>query len=141
MDRVHSELRRPGIGPPREELSGTLSWEKVPDTPFVAHFRFEDFDFLESAHPAGPTNCIAAWSGSGNVYCLGPAAWALVRAKSFADWRRLWKSDADSAEGDPPTYDPQQWRLLSGQPKKDDGKDYGADVDRVARPPAPDGKE
>jgi hypothetical protein len=59
------------------------------------------------------------------------------------DWRRHWQSDADSAEDVPLAHDPLQWRLLPQSPgsrQGPGGKDFGADVTRVARMPDAAGK-
>jgi serine/threonine protein kinase len=79
------------------------------------------------------------WTGSRNVYRKLAGVW-LVPAKSpdidLPDWRGRWKSDADSVQADPLLMDPQQWRLLPDSPgakKGPDGKDIGADVDRIGK--------
>jgi hypothetical protein len=62
---------------------------------------------------------------------------------SLEDWRRFWKSaEEGSLEAESILDDPQSWRILAqhsrGYQKQPDGKDYGADVDKVARTaPAP----
>lgn len=82
---------------------------------------------------------LTEWSGNRNVYRIGRRQWLLIddtRTADLAAWRQKWTSDADSFEAAPLDYDPQQWRLLPQSPghrQGPDGKDYGADVDQVAR--------
>jgi hypothetical protein len=52
---------------------------------------------------------------------------------SLEAWRNRWQSDLDSAAAPPVYLDPQKWRALPSQPKRRDGKHYGADGDSVAR--------
>jgi len=78
------------------------------------------------------------WSGAGNVYRIGNASWiwqAKEMSFDLSGWRKLWKSDSDSIEAEPLRYDPRQWRLLPSSPAHGSapgGKDYGADVDKIA---------
>jgi hypothetical protein len=89
---------------------------------------------------ADPT-VVASWRGRGNVYLLGERNWHCSLKHPFlvglADWRRAWGSDADSTADDPPFFDPRQWRVLPSSPgsrQAPGGRDYGADVDRIAAP-------
>ncbi len=81
------------------------------------------------------------WHGSANAYRIGPRPWRIFCVpsdKTFAGlelWRKHWKSDANSVEMAPLDLDPLQWRLLPSSPgyrASPDGKDTGADVDRIA---------
>jgi predicted Ser/Thr protein kinase len=86
---------------------------------------------------------LLTWTGSGNLYRIGyhpwmeGMAWEKNPILDLAGWRKHFHSDADSAEGEPLYYDPQQWRLLpdsAGHSQGPGGRDIGADVDKVARP-------
>jgi hypothetical protein len=84
---------------------------------------------------------VTAWVGRGNRYLLGQRNWRCSGEQppliGLDAWRRAWQSDADSTADDPPFYDPRQWRLLPTSPgfrQTPDGKDSGADVDRLGRP-------
>jgi hypothetical protein len=68
---------------------------------------------------------VASWQGAGNVYRLVQPGF-LETAQ-----RNGWK-EVGSVEREPHMFQPQVWRLLPGQPKRPDGNDYGADVDRMA---------
>ena len=84
---------------------------------------------------------LTGWTGSRNVYRVGNRPWRWdhspeLKEASLKDWRQRWNSDADSFEADPVDYDPLQWRLLPDSPgyrAGPEGKDLGADVDRVGR--------
>ena len=79
---------------------------------------------------------LAAWRGSHNLFAV--AAWDFEqRAGGLAEWQKRWGGDADSTAADPLGHDPREWALLPNSPyyrARPDGKDYGADVDRIARP-------
>jgi hypothetical protein len=82
------------------------------------------------------------WQGSANTYRIGPRSWRIFYEESDKDfsgleaWRMHWKSDANSVEiVESLDLDPLQWRLLPTSPgyrESPDGKDMGADVDRIA---------
>ena len=83
---------------------------------------------------------LADWKGSSNLFRVGHRAWLNTHGRlggiGLAEWRLRWKSDADSVEADPLEYDPRQWRLQPGSPGKQaglEGKDLGADVDRIVK--------
>jgi hypothetical protein len=77
------------------------------------------------------------WSGAHNVYSL-VAGFAMEQQVTRLEVvQQRFDSDRDSVEVPPLLLDPEQWRLLPGQPKRPDGTDYGADVDRLARPSLP----
>lgn len=81
---------------------------------------------------------VTIWTGSQNHYRIGLRPWLINNIGSIGldTWRRLWKSDADSSEGDPLEYDPRQWQLLpisAGYRQTSEGRDYGADVSRIGR--------
>jgi hypothetical protein len=84
--------------------------------------------------PLGATK----WSGSGNAYAIGNVTWVWETKEAtvgLPGWRKLWKSDADSIEVEPLCHDPRQWRLSPSSPAHGSapgGKDYGADVARIA---------
>ena len=73
---------------------------------------------------------IARWNGAHNVYRVGYPGWTLEER------RKQWKSaEEGSVEDDPLLFDPRQWRLLPQSPgyhAGPNGKDLGADVDRIA---------
>jgi hypothetical protein len=100
--------------------------------------------------PLGGGPVPLTWSGSGNLYGAGYHSWlsgpeeARNPIVDLTGWQKHFKSDADSAEGEPLYYDSQQWRLLpdsAGHGQGPGGRDFGADVDKVTRPatspPAP----
>ncbi len=77
------------------------------------------------------------WEGSGNVFCV-PQGYEYDRpdTPTLAAWRAKFKSDADSVEGVPAQLDPALWRVRPESPgyeKRKDGRDYGADIDRLGR--------
>lgn len=88
---------------------------------------------------------LTGWQGFGNCYRLGSRKLMIWSYKNgpnihgLEPWRKRWNSDQDSVEdlGDWVILDPQQWRLLptsAGDRAGPEGKDFGADVTRVARP-------
>jgi hypothetical protein len=85
------------------------------------------------------------YSGDFNVFRVRGASWYWdcrpdAEIKDLAAWRKRWNSDAHAAEDDPLRYDPRQWRLLPSSPghgTAPGGKDYGADVDKIATTPPP----
>jgi hypothetical protein len=86
----------------------------------------------------GPKS-LTAWHGTRNVYLLGQRNWYAsadpLLVLGLEEWRRAWKSDADSTAAEPPFFEPVQWRLLPTSPgarQAPGGADYGADVDRIA---------
>jgi serine/threonine protein kinase len=93
---------------------------------------------FETIHVMRGTSEATAGSGDGNVYAVGNAGWrwgATEMIFDLAGWRKLWKSDAHSIEVEPLRYDPRQWRLLPSSPARGSapgGKDYGADVNKIA---------
>jgi hypothetical protein len=75
-----------------------------------------------------------SWQGSGNVYAVphnyqhGRETWTL------ATWQAKSVSNANSFEDLPLQFDPTQYRILPDSPgyvKRADGRDFGADVDRI----------
>jgi hypothetical protein len=84
-----------------------------------------------------------SWTGSRNVYRVQSPLWDWrPELSGLEDWRRHWHSDADSVEDVPLAHDPLQWRLLPQSPgyrQGPGGKDFGADVTRVA-PSRPTGE-
>jgi len=72
------------------------------------------------------------WKGSQNVYRIGAVDFSLD------DWRKRWKeAEEGSVEDEPLILDPRQWRLLPQSPgyhAGTNGKDLGAEVDRIAVP-------
>jgi hypothetical protein len=88
---------------------------------------------------AGPWNWNTkngpSWQGAGNVYAMA-GIWP-----SLEELRSKWKSaEEGSRQADPVFFDPQTWRLMpesAGYHAGPEGKDLGADVDRVGgAPPA-----
>ncbi len=74
------------------------------------------------------------WKGSGNVYSVPQGYWHGLYTPSLAAWRAKFKSDGDSFEEVPPHLDPVQWRIRTDSPgyvKRQDGRDFGADVGRI----------
>ncbi len=83
------------------------------------------------------------WQGERNLYRSMWSFATLASGKaqstdsrfvlSLADWQALWNSDADSVEQPPRAFDPGSWRLLSNSVgyRTVDGRDCGADVDRI----------
>jgi serine/threonine protein kinase len=94
---------------------------------------------FEASGPMIAADRIAHWNGSRNVYRLGLCDWfnGGQRLVGLAAWRSHWKSPEEgSVEAEPTDYDPTQWRLLPSSPgyrAGPGGKDFGADVDRVAQ--------
>jgi WD40 repeat protein len=81
------------------------------------------------------------WTGQRNVYSLvgdytypSPPGQPIYTLEA---WQKHNASDRDSLAVPPVLLDPQQWCLLPGQPKRPDGTDYGADVDKVTTPRVP----
>jgi hypothetical protein len=97
---------------------------------------FEGSDTLVWAWEAGP---LTGWRGSRNVYHIGHHPWMEPPGGpllSLDDWRKRWgSSEEGSVATDPSLYDPLQWRIVASDPmpRTPDGKDIGADVQRVAR--------
>ena len=79
----------------------------------------------------------AQWSGNHNLYSLTFGFAVNQPTYDLKTWQQRWDSDPDSRSGPPIYLDPQEWRIMAGPPKRPDGKDYGADVDNVARTVAP----
>ena len=81
---------------------------------------------------------LSGWVGQRNVYRLAGGWWDLMGSEaSLAGWRKRWGSDADSVEEVGASFnDPRRWKLIPGSPgagQGPDGKDFGTDVDKVAR--------
>jgi hypothetical protein len=121
-------------------------WGEAGDPPFTQpRFKVRDTIFESSLllFDLGNKDVkIASWTGERNCYRVGVQNWYSVHGgqtppvQNLGDWQRLWKSDADSVQVEPTVYDPRQWRLLPGSPgyqQGPDGRDLGADVERVAR--------
>jgi hypothetical protein len=71
------------------------------------------------------------------VYSLTNSFAVFQQFYTLAAWQERWESDRDSLVTPSPFLEPRMWRSLPGLPKRPDGKDYGADVDMVARTQAP----
>jgi hypothetical protein len=113
-----------------EPMSGTLACDNSPGSELTAHA--EDSVFLGGAILTNSANK-ALWTGARNVYSLTIGFANGLSIYSLDAWRQRWQSDADSVAAPPRYLDPQMWRLLSGHPKRPDGKDYGADLNTLAR--------
>jgi hypothetical protein len=77
----------------------------------------------------------AHWIGRRNVYSLLGTYADDLGIFTLEARQKHFDSDQDSLSTVPVILDPRQWRLLPGLPKRPDGKDYGADVDKVATTP------
>jgi hypothetical protein len=77
------------------------------------------------------------WNGKRNLYCLTNGFAVFQQLYTLKAWQERWDSDRDSMVTLSPFLEPRMWRVLPGHPKRPDGKDYGADVDRVARTLSP----
>jgi serine/threonine protein kinase len=81
---------------------------------------------------------VSRWSGSHNVYRVGNLQWVPFgfKAVNLAGWKQYWHSPEEgSVEADPWIYDPLMWRVRPQSPGSKsgpDGKDFGADIHRVA---------
>lgn len=74
------------------------------------------------------------WEGAGNVYTVPRNYLYGIEGDSLAAWRARFNSDATSFEDLPTQFDPAQWRILTDSPgyvRREDGSDFGADVDRI----------
>jgi hypothetical protein len=80
----------------------------------------------------------ARWSGTHNLYGLVGGFAVFQPYFTLEAWQKRFDSDRDSLATPSPFLEPRLWRLLPGQARRPDGKDYGADVDRLARTTAPD---
>lgn len=84
--------------------------------------------FFDSAGWLGadPKRC---WKGTGNIY-------SVLVGRPLEDLRTGWKSPEErSLEADPFVLDPRSWQLLPSSPgdrQGPGGRDYGADVSRIA---------
>jgi len=71
-----------------------------------------------------------SWKGTGNIYSV------LMGRPPVEELRAQWKSaEEGSLEADPVVLDPRSWQLLPSSPgyrQGPGGRDYGADVSRVA---------
>jgi hypothetical protein len=86
---------------------------------------------------------LASWKGSGNVFRVMNPCWEgtdnprdLPRLAGLRDWQGRWMSDQDAVAEEPLNFDPLAWRLPPESPcyhAGPGGRDFGADVDRVAR--------
>lgn len=92
---------------------------------------FEVFNGLLAGLPA-------RWEGTSNVYRIGLNPWIDPQpppADGIHGLRVLLNSpEIRSVVADPLSYDPLQWRLLPDSPgagEGPDGRDFGADVDRL----------
>jgi hypothetical protein len=79
----------------------------------------------------------ARWSGKNNLYSLSNAFAVFQPFYTLASWQKCWNSDRDSVFTPSPFLEPRMFRFLSARPKRPDGRDYGADVDKVARTAGP----
>ena len=77
------------------------------------------------------------WEGRSNVYVK---AYEIIGGSMLYDLARFqakYKTDADSIELPPWEFDPAQWRILRdkspGYEPRQDGTDYGADIDRLTK--------
>jgi hypothetical protein len=75
------------------------------------------------------------WDGSGNVYALTAGFIYGQPIYSLDAWRKRWGGDRDSLALPSPYLQPRWWRFQPGQPKRPDGKDFGADVSRLPTNP------
>lgn len=85
-------------------------------------------------------NQFQGWAGSGNVFCSGGRFLDNPRdgagsIATLADLQKLHKSDADSMELVPVSFDPVNWRIWrersTDYQARADGTDFGADIDRL----------
>ncbi len=119
------------ISPLNEAMDTTLKMR-------VNHTWLENTCRLVSIY--SPKCSLATWSGEGNIYAMGEQEWPFKRpdardAVNLGEWKRFWKSDADSVELESSLLNPRQWKLLPGTPgyqQGPGGQDLGADVSRVA---------
>jgi hypothetical protein len=100
--------------------------------------RAEDCFFVGGGVLAGSAGQ-ARWNGKHNIYGLTVGFAVFQQLHSLPAWQKRWSSDHDSAVAQSPFLEPRMWRVLPGNPKRPDGKDFGPDVDRVARTPARSG--
>jgi hypothetical protein len=70
------------------------------------------------------------WEDKGNLYSIG-GPWSA--APTAIGWERPFTADAASQEVPPLLLDPALWQLLPDQPRTSRGREFGADVRRVAR--------
>lgn len=132
-------------GPARVNLQRCLCWN-ASSSPLVEvdrgplHVLVERTLIASVGGLAADARSLASWVGRDNKYLLGQRNWYSTYEQTpvvgLEEWRRAWQSDVESTAEDPPFFDPRQWRLLPGSPgsrKGPDGKDFGADLDRVAR--------
>jgi hypothetical protein len=117
-----------------EPFSGALACDHSPQSQPRIHAE-------DSAFVGGAVLTTSAqntqWSGNHNLYSLTIGHGVHQSIYNLETWRNRWGSDEDSLSAPHLYLDPQQWRIVPGQPKRPDGKDYGADVDRVAQTAAP----
>ena len=87
---------------------------------------------------------LAGWLGERNVYRVSEQNWCPAlgpqtpHVTSFAGWKSLWKSNAESIRLDPTIYDPAAWRIMPGTPGHkagSSGQDLAGDASRIARAP------
>jgi hypothetical protein len=74
------------------------------------------------------------WEGAGNVYSVPRNYPSGMDGDSLAAWQARVHSDATSFEELPAQFDPAQWRILADSPgyvRREDGSDFGADVDGI----------
>lgn len=79
---------------------------------------------------------VAGWTGSRNVYIKPGEFIATGDAGALAGWQKSRKSDADSIELRPFSFDPRNWRVRrEGSPgyQPRAHADFGVDVDRLAK--------
>jgi hypothetical protein len=79
----------------------------------------------------------ARWGGAHNLYSLTLGFAVSQPIYTLEAWQQRWGSDHDSLFTPSPLLEPRLRSIAAGPPKRSDGKDYGADVDRVARTAAP----
>jgi hypothetical protein len=117
-----------------EPFSGALACDRSPQSQPRIHVE-------DSAFVGGAVLTISAqkaqWSGNRNLYSLTIGYAVNQSIYNLETWRNRWGSDEESLNAPHLYLDPQQWRIAPGQPKRPDGKDYGADVDKLARTEAP----
>jgi hypothetical protein len=114
--------------------SGTLACDRSPNA--RPRFHVEDTAFVGGGVLTG-SGGHARWSGRNNVYGLIYGFAIFQQYYTLEGWQKRWDSDGGSVWTPSPFLEPRMWRLLPGQPKRSNGNDYGADVDRVARTVAP----
>ena len=112
--------------------SGTLACDRSPNA--RPRFHAEDTVFVGGGVLTG-SGGQARWSGRNNVYSLIYGFAIFQQFYSLEGWQKRWGSDRGSVWTPSPFLQPRMWRFLPGQPKRPNGKDYGADVERVARTP------